>query len=39
MFRRLLSPENLIALVLCVILIGVVILTSDPSPAWIYQGF
>ena len=39
MLRRLLSRENLIALALCLIIIGVVILTADPSPIWIYQGF
>jgi len=39
MLRRLFSHENLIALVLCLILIGVVILTADSSPVWIYQGF
>ncbi len=39
MLHRMLSPENLIALALCLILIGVVVLTADPSPTWIYQGF
>jgi hypothetical protein len=37
--RRLFSPENLLALVLCVILILTLILTSDNAPQWIYQGF
>jgi hypothetical protein len=39
MLRRLFSYENLIALVLCLILIGLVVLTAGSSPVWIYQGF
>ena len=33
------SKENLLAATLCLILIVIVILTSDNSPQWIYQGF
>ncbi len=36
---RVLTRENLAALVLCLILIGVVIATADAAPQWIYQGF
>jgi len=36
---RLFSRENLAALLLCLILIALVILTADQSPQWIYQGF
>lgn len=39
MFRKLFTRENLYALLLCLILILVVILTSDQAPQWIYQGF
>ncbi len=39
MFRRLLSRENLFALGLCVVIILLVIVTSDAAPQWIYQGF
>lgn len=39
MLKRLLSRENLIAVVLCVMLILVWIVTADSSPQWIYQGF
>lgn len=39
MLRRLLSHENLIAFLFCLILIALLIFTADPSPAWIYQGF
>jgi hypothetical protein len=39
MFRRLFSRENLFALGLCVVLILLVIVTSDAAPQWIYQGF
>ncbi len=38
-FRRLLAPENVWALVLFLIIVLLVILTADQSPAWIYQGF
>ena len=37
--KRLLSRENLLALLLCLILISVLIVTADQSPQWIYQGF
>jgi hypothetical protein len=39
MLRRLISRENLYALLLCLILILTLILTTDQSPQWIYQGF
>jgi hypothetical protein len=37
--HRLLSRENLWALLLCLIVIAVLILTADSAPLWIYQGF
>jgi hypothetical protein len=39
MLRRCLTRENLYALLLCLILIAILILTADQSPQWIYQGF
>lgn len=33
------TRENLLALLLCLILIALVIFTTDTSPTWIYQGF
>jgi hypothetical protein len=33
------TRENLLALLLCLLLIALVILTADQSPQWIYQGF
>jgi hypothetical protein len=36
---KILTRENGVALLLCLILIAVVILTSDSAPQWIYQGF
>jgi len=33
------TRENLLALLLCLIVIALVILTADTSPTWIYQGF
>jgi hypothetical protein len=39
MLQRLFSRENLLALLLCLIVIALIVLTSDDSPQWIYQGF
>ncbi len=36
---RLITRENLWALLLCLMLIALVIFTADNSPKWIYQGF
>jgi len=38
-FRKIFSLENLYALLLCLILIAIIILTADKTPQWIYQGF
>ncbi len=37
--HQLLSRENLAAVLLCLTVILVIILTADQSPQWIYQGF
>lgn len=39
LIRQLFSAENLWAIVFCLIIIAVVIFTTDNSPLWIYQGF
>lgn len=39
MLKKLLSRENLLALALCLIVILLIIVTSDSAPQWIYQGF
>jgi hypothetical protein len=39
MKRFILTRENLWAILLCLILIALVILTASNSPIWIYQGF
>lgn len=39
MLKNLFSRENLAALFLCLVAILVLILTTDQSPQWIYQGF
>lgn len=36
---HLLSKENLWAVIFCIILIALVILTVSSAPIWIYQGF
>jgi len=38
-YRSLFTKENLLAIILCLILILLVIFTADSSPTWIYQGF
>jgi hypothetical protein len=37
--RRIFSRENILALAVCLLLILLVIVTSDSTPQWIYQGF
>jgi hypothetical protein len=37
--RILFTRENLYAILLCMILIAILIMTADTSPQWIYQGF
>jgi hypothetical protein len=39
MMRKLLSRENILALLLCLLLVFAVIATASLSPQWIYQGF
>lgn len=34
-----LNRENLLALGLCLLAIALIIVTTDSSPQWIYQGF
>jgi hypothetical protein len=37
--RRIFSRENLYALLLCLLLIALIVLTTSMAPQWIYQGF
>jgi hypothetical protein len=37
--RKYISQENIFALIVCLILIALLIMTSDQAPQWIYQGF
>jgi hypothetical protein len=39
LMRHLLSRENVYALALCLIVLLLIVVTSDTSPQWIYQGF
>lgn len=36
---KLFTPENIWALLLFLIAVALIILTTDDSPNWIYQGF
>lgn len=37
--RRLLNRENLYAVLLCLLLLALLILSTDSAPQWIYEGF
>lgn len=39
LLKRIFSRENVFALLLCIIIIMLIIVTADSSPRWIYQGF
>jgi hypothetical protein len=39
MLRRIFSRENLYALLLCLLLIAILVMTTSQAPVWIYQGF
>ncbi len=39
MFGKLFSRENAYALALCLIVILLIVATTDATPTWIYQGF
>lgn len=39
MLRRLFNRENMYALLLCLILLAILIMSVDQAPQWIYQGF
>ena len=39
LIRGVFSRENFYAVLLCLILIAILILTADQAPQWIYQGF
>jgi len=39
LIQRVFSRENIYALLLCLLLIAILILTVDQAPQWIYQGF
>ncbi len=38
-FHKVFSRENIYALLLCLILIAILVLTASQAPQWIYQGF
>ena len=39
LWGRIITPENIWAFVLFLIVIALIIFTTDNSPIWIYQGF
>ena len=39
MWHKIFSRENIFALLLCLIVIMLIIMMSDNTPQWIYQGF
>jgi hypothetical protein len=39
LIRRIFTRENFYAVLLCLLLIAILILTVDQAPQWIYQGF
>jgi preprotein translocase subunit SecE len=39
MFRRIFSQENVLAVLICLAVIAILIMTADQAPQWIYQGF
>lgn len=39
LLRRIFSRENLIALLLCLLISALIIVSTDGAPQWIYQGF
>jgi hypothetical protein len=38
-FHALISRKSAVALLLCLIILAVAVLSADQSPQWIYQGF
>jgi len=38
-FKKIFTPENIWAFILFLIVIALIIFTTDSSPVWIYQGF
>jgi hypothetical protein len=39
LLKRIFSRENLIALLVCLLILALIIVTSESAPQWIYQGF
>ncbi len=37
--KHIFNGENLAAVLLCLLMIALVIVTADSAPTWIYQGF
>ena len=39
MLRKIFSKMNLTALLLCMLILALIIVTADTSPTWVYGGF
>jgi len=37
--KLLLTRENVYALLLCLLVLALIVVTTDAAPTWIYQGF
>jgi len=37
--KHVFNGENLAAVLLCLLMVALVIVTADSAPLWIYQGF
>ncbi len=39
LLRRVLSRENLLAVIICLLLVLLTVMSAETAPLWIYQGF
>ncbi len=39
MLKKIFSRENFVALLLCLLILALIIVSADSAPQWIYQGF
>jgi hypothetical protein len=39
LLRRIFTRENVAALLLCLLILALIVVSTDSAPQWIYQGF